>query len=87
MKEIKQEWCENFIKATFRRIHQNVGPTGGIYDQLFWAEAEKAGLWERGGSQSPMSEALAKLTRVELVRGADGNVAYAAFKLKDNVEA
>jgi len=79
MKEIKVEWCENWIKAQFEKLPFE---DGGIYTGLFWDKAEKAGLWVRGTYGSPMSAALTKLTRVETVRDSEGNFLYAVFKLK-----
>lgn len=78
MKKIKVEWCENFIKAVFRK---HVSEGGGIYTGCFWDMAEKSGLWERGTYGSPMSEALEKLTTVEVAKDANGNFAYHFFKL------
>lgn len=40
MKQIKVEWCENFIKATFKK---HVPDGGGIYTGCFWDMAEKIG--------------------------------------------
>ena len=79
MKEIKVEWCENWIKAQFKKIPFE---NGGIYTGLFWDKAEKSGLWVRGTYGSPMSEALSKLTTVETVHDAEGNFLYHVFKLK-----
>lgn len=45
MKEIKVEWCENFIKATFAKLPSGIT---GIYSGCFWKMAEKAGLYEPG---------------------------------------
>ena len=39
MKQIKVEWCENFIKATFKK---HVPDGGGIYTGCFWDMAEKS---------------------------------------------
>ena len=55
-KEIKVEWCENFIKSVF--------------------EAEKSGLWVRGTYGSPMSKALEKLVKVEILSD------YTVFRLR-----
>ena len=78
MKEIKIEWCENFIKAVFAKIpYEN----GGIEMNLFWEEAEKAGLWERDTYGSPMSKALEKLVKVKIVSDKNGNYLYTVFKL------
>lgn len=79
MKEIKVEWCENWIKAQFKKIPFE---NSGIYTGLFWDKAEKSGLWVRGTYGSPMSEALSKLTTVETVHDSEGNFLYHVFKLK-----
>lgn len=78
MKQIKVEWCENFIKATFKK---HVPDGGGIYTGCFWDMAEKSGLWERGTYGTPMSEAIEKLTKVETVHDSEGNFLYNVFKL------
>ena len=56
MKNVKVEWCENFIRARFTKHHPF--PGGGIEVGCFWNMAERAGLWERGTYGSPMSIAL-----------------------------
>ena len=73
MKKIKVEWCENWIKAQFKKLPFE---NGGIYTGLFWDKAEKSGLWIRGTYGSPMSEALEKLTKVETVHDNEGNFLY-----------
>lgn len=78
MKKIKVEWCENWIKAQFKKLPFE---NGGIYTGLFWDKAEKSGLWIRGTYGSPMSEALEKLTKVETVHDNEGNFLYNVFKL------
>lgn len=78
MKNIKVEWCENFIKSVFEKIPFE---NGGIYTGLFWDKAEKSGLWIRGTYGTPMSEALEKLTRVEIVSDENGNFLYNVFRL------
>lgn len=79
MKEIKIEWCEDFIKAVFRK---HVPKGGGIYTGLFWDMAKKSGLWDRGTCGTPMSRALEKLTTVEVAKDANGDFAYHFFRLK-----
>lgn len=79
MKKIKIEWCENFIKAVFKK---HVTNGGGIYTGCFWDMAEKSGLWERGTYGTPMSEALGKLTKVETVSDENRNFIYHVFRLK-----
>lgn len=78
MKKIKVEWCENWIKAQFKKLPFE---NGGIYTGLFWDMAEKSGLWVRGTYGTPMSEALNKLTKVETIRDNQGNYLYDVFKL------
>lgn len=77
-KEIKIEWCENWIKRKFERL---TFENGGIEVNLFWKMAEASGLWERGTYGSPMSQALEKLTKVETVRNANGEFLYHVFRL------
>ena len=79
MKEIKVEWCENFIKATFGKLPSGIT---GIYTGCFWKMAEKAGLYEPGTFGSPMSEALGKLTEVEAVHDAEGHFIFHCFRMK-----
>lgn len=76
MKNIKVEWCENFIKSVFEKKQ-----CSGIYTELFWKLAEKSGLWKRGTYGSPMSVALSNLTKVESVTDDDGNYLYTVFRL------
>lgn len=80
-KQIKVEWCENFIKAQFTKHHAFPGPDAGIEVGLFWDLAEAAGLWERDSYGTPMSDALERLTKVEIVRDDNGRYAYSVFKL------
>lgn len=80
MKEIKVEWCENFIRACFTKHHAFPGPDAGIEVNCFWDMAEKAGLWVRGTYGTPMSQALENLTTVETVRCND-EFCYNVFKL------
>jgi len=77
MKEIKVEWCKNFIKAIFKKKECR-----GIEIGCFWDMAEKSGLWKRRVCGTPMSEALAELTTAEAVNDADGNFVYHVFRLK-----
>lgn len=78
MKDIKIEWCENFIKSVFKKIPFE---NGRIEINLFWNKAEKSGLWECGTYGTPMSQALEKLTIVETVSDEDGNYLYSVFRL------
>ncbi len=75
-KEIKVEWCKNFIKSTFEKHHCE-----GIYTGCFWDLAEKSGLWERGTYGTPMSKALSEMTKVEIISDEDGNYLYNVFRL------
>lgn len=84
-KEIKVEWCENFIKARFTKHHAFPGPNAGIEVNCFWKKAEASGLWERGTYGTPMSKALGNLTTVEIVCDDDGNRLFDVFKLKPGV--
>ena len=76
MEQVKVEWCENFIKKTFEKEKCK-----GIEVGCFWDMAEKSGLWVRGTYGTPMSEALAKLTKVETVSDGSGNFLYHVFRL------
>lgn len=80
-KEIKVEWCENFIKARLIKHHAFPGPGAGIEVNCFWQMAEASGLWERGTYGSPMSMALEKLTKIETVYDKDGEFLFNVFKL------
>lgn len=82
MKNVKVEWCENFIKARFTKHHPFSGPNAGIEVNCFWKMAEASGLWERGTYGSPMSKAVANLTEIETIHDDDGNRLYNIFKLK-----
>lgn len=79
--DIKVEWCENFIKAKFRKYCAFLGPNAGIEVGCFWKMAEAAGLWERGTYGSSMSEALSHLCKVEDVLDEEGNRCYSVFRL------
>lgn len=78
MREIKIEWCENFIKKTFAKLPEFAT---GIEVGCFWNMAEKSGLWTRGTYGSPMSEALQRLVRIKEVRGESGELLYNVFEL------
>ena len=80
-KEIKVEWCENFIKSRLIKNHAFPGPDAGIEVNCFWQMAEASGLWERGTYGSPMSKALGKLTKIETVYDKDGEFLFNVFKL------
>ena len=53
MKNIKVEWCENFIKKAFEKKQCK-----GIEVRCFWNMAERSGLWERGTYGTPMRQRL-----------------------------
>lgn len=72
MKQVKVEWCENFIRARFTKHHAFPGPNAGIEVNCFWKMAEASGLWERGTYGTPMSKALGNLTTVETICDEDG---------------
>lgn len=80
MKEIKVEWCENFIRAAFTKHHAFPGPNAGIEINCFWDMAERAGLWVRETYDSPMSQALENLVEVEAI-SRDGEFCYHVFRL------
>ena len=82
MKQIKVEWCENFIRAQFTKHHAFPGPNAGIEVNLFWRLAAESGLYEAGTYGTPMSQALGNLTDVESVLGQDGEYLYSVFKMK-----
>lgn len=81
MKQVKVEWCENFIRSRFTKHHAFPGPNAGIEVNCFWKMAEASGLWERGTYGSPMSQALSNLVKVETVRDGKGNYLFDVFKL------
>lgn len=78
MKQVKVEWCKEFIKSVFAKIPFE---NGGIECNCFWDKAEKSGLWELGTYGTPMSTALSELTKVETVRDDEGNFLYNVFRL------
>lgn len=77
-KEVKVEWCRNFIKSAFKKI---LFENGGIEVNCFWDMAEKSGLWERGTFGTTMSKALEELTKVEIVSDKNGRYLYTVFRL------
>lgn len=84
-KEIKVEWCEEFIKDAFGKHHPFAGKNPGIEISCFWQKAEAAGLWHKGEYGGPMSKALEKLTDVECVLDDNGHFSYAVFRMKKEV--
>ena len=82
-KQIKVEWCENWIRALFDRLAKS--NANGIYTEHFWDLAVKAGLYERGTYGSAMSQALENLCCVMDVteeRNFREFTLYSVFKLK-----
>ena len=79
MKNIKIEWCENWIKRTFEKLPSGIT---GIERGCLFSMAEKAGLYEHDTYGTPLSEALANLTKCKIVNDNNGNFAYHAFQLK-----
>ena len=77
-KEIKIEWCENFIKAFFRKHNCK-----GVYTKLMFEAAEKAGLYTRDTYGSNFSKALENTVEVNSVQNANGEYAYSVFRLKE----
>jgi hypothetical protein len=83
MKQIKVEWCENWIRAQFAKMPEGIDRDyAGIYTDLFWKLAERSGLWVRGTYGSPMSQALKNLCMVVDVVDDEGCCKYSVFKLK-----
>lgn len=80
MKNVKIEWCENFIKSVFKK-HVPF-ENGGIETGCFWSMAERSGLWERGTYGTPMSSALEKLTNVDIVSDDSGAYLYSVFQIE-----
>lgn len=76
MKEIKVEWCVNFIKAFYKKHNCT-----GVYTKVLFEEAQKAGLYTKGTYGSSFSKALHIVTDVECV-SCNGEFAYHIFRLK-----
>ena len=81
MKQATVKSCENFIRATFRRLRGYDGTPKGIEVGCFWKLAQDAGLWEPGIYGGPMSQALDNLAVVETVHDDDGKFLYNVFRL------
>lgn len=79
-KNIKVEWCENFIKARFKKLPEFAK---GIETNHFFKMAEKSGLYIAGTYGSPMSQALGNLTEVKIVQDDNGNYMFSAFHMKE----
>ena len=82
MNAIKVEWCENFIKARFKKHLAYLGSNAGIERNLMFKMAEDAGLYERGTYGSPFSKALGNVCTVHERCDSDGNFCYHFFRLK-----
>ena len=77
MRKIKVEWCEKFIKAQFEKHNCK-----GIYTNLMFDMAERAGLYIKGTYGSAFSQALENVTNVKDEYDINGNYAYSVFVLK-----
>lgn len=86
MKNIKVEWCENFIRAAFTKHMPPQLKNPGIEVDYFWTLAERAGLWVRGTYSSPMSIALDNLCDVADIHNEEGTYLFSAFVLKANAK-
>lgn len=76
--EVKKiEACENFIKAQFKKHDCK-----GIYTNLMFDMAEKAGLYIKGVYGSAFSQALENITNVESRYDVDGKYIFSVFTLK-----
>ena len=80
MKDVKTEWCENFIKSVFKK---HVLKGGSIETGGYWNMAERSGLWERGTYGAPMSQALEKLVTVNTITDDSKNYLYSTFSIKE----
>ena len=78
MKEIKVEWCKNWIKKQFERLPKGIT---GIERNLFFKKAENAGLYINDTYGSPMSQALTDLTKAITIMN-NGEFSYNAIRLK-----
>ena len=86
MKNIKVEWCENFIRAAFTKHFPPEIKNPGIEVNCFWRLAEVSGLWVRGTYGAPMSVALNNLCTVESVCDGEGHWMFNAFRLAPKEE-
>lgn len=73
MKEIKVEWCENWIKKTFAKLPEGIT---GVEVNFLFEMAECSGLYVKNTYGGPMSKALINLTSSHY------NGSYNFFKLK-----
>lgn len=77
-KQIKIEWCENFIKAYFEKIDGR-----GVLTSLLFDAAAKAGLYIPGTYGSTFSQALENVTEVNTKNDEKtGEFLYHYFTLK-----
>jgi hypothetical protein len=72
-KVIKVEWCENWLKKTFKKLPEGMT---GIERNLLFKMAEQAGLYIKGTYGSPLSQALSNLVTVHYTDN------YSYFQLK-----
>ena len=77
-KEIKVEWCENFIRAFFKKHNCK-----GVYTKLMFEAAERAGLYTKDTYGSSFSKALEATVDVKAVQDIHGEFAYHVFRLKE----
>lgn len=81
MREVKVEWCENWIRALFDRIR----PYGrAVETNLFWRMAQEACLYEPNTYGSPMTQAIEKLCNVRFAIDENGNHKYSVFEMKED---
>lgn len=78
-KQIKVEWCENWIRAKFAK---HPFPGGGFERGHFFKMAEKAGLFQPNVYGGPFSRALSNLCEANTKFDDNGNVSYYFFTLK-----
>lgn len=78
MKEVKLEWCKNFVNKTFKKLPEGIT---GIETNLFFEKAEKAGLYVKDTYGTPISKALSELTIVDTITY-NGEFCYNVFRLK-----
>lgn len=77
-KQIKVEWCKNWIKSRFKKLPEGIT---GIERSGFFKDAENAGLYVPGTYGSPMSEAIMELLDAKIKRGKNGEFCYYYFEM------
>jgi len=87
----KITWCENWIKATFKKENEKYKQAtgkniGGIERNFFFELAAKSGLYEPDTYGSEMSQALSRLHDTGFIKfgtrnDIDGNFAYYTIEL------